>query len=158
MTNTIQGRRIDGSLVELNREQLVWRPSAYALIFDAAGHILLLDNTYNGKKDLPGGGVEIHERLTEGLLREVWEETGLTVTIAQLVYADDNFVMTPSGKNWHTVRHYYRAHVTGGTLRSSIIAGEHTINPRWLDPHPLQAADFTSGYEALALALAAGIR
>lgn len=70
----VQGRRIDGGLVELDRAKLVWRPSVYALIFDAEGRILLVDNYMNGKKHYPGGGVDVGEKLLDGLRREVWEE------------------------------------------------------------------------------------
>jgi hypothetical protein len=41
---TIIGRDINGQIVEMLVEKLVWRPSVYALIFNAAGELLVQDN------------------------------------------------------------------------------------------------------------------
>ena len=70
----IAGRAIDGSPAQLDVARLTWRPSAYGLIFDDKGRVLVLDNTKNGKHEFPGGGVEIWETLREAvvlILRDV---------------------------------------------------------------------------------------
>ena len=55
-----------------------------AVIPDAEGRVLLLQRTADdylgGLWELPSGGVDAGETLTEALHREVAEETGLTVT------------------------------------------------------------------------------
>ncbi len=101
-----------------------------------------MDNYLNGKKHFPGGGLEIHETLLDGLRREVWEEVGLEIEGETLVYADDDFFLTPHGSHWHVLRFYYRVHVTGGSLRDSILPHEVSGNPQWIDPHTLIADDF----------------
>jgi 8-oxo-dGTP diphosphatase len=60
-----------------------------ALIRDADGRVLILDHTYRRKYPwgLPGGYLESHEDPTEGLAREVREETGLLVRIDHLLAA-----------------------------------------------------------------------
>ena len=150
---TVKGMNLDHSAAELESDKLVWRPSAYAMIFNNKGEILLLDNDYNHKLDFPGGGIEIWETSIEAVKREVWEETGLTVTVGGLIHADDAFFMTPSKKHWHTIKFYYRATIMDGTLRNTIIHNESSINPHWVDPRPLTKSDLTSGWDALQVAL-----
>lgn len=58
--------------------------SVYALIRNENGEFLLLRRSENsrtnpGKWDLPGGKVNPDESLKEGVVREVWEETGISI-------------------------------------------------------------------------------
>ncbi|HIH74818.1 MAG TPA: NUDIX domain-containing protein [Methanosarcina sp.] len=58
--------------------------SVYALIRNEKGEFLLLRRSENsrtnpGKWDLPGGKVNPGESLKEGVIREVWEETGISI-------------------------------------------------------------------------------
>jgi 8-oxo-dGTP pyrophosphatase MutT (NUDIX family) len=53
-----------------------WRASAYGVAC-RDGRVLMVEPAFlPGRWDLPGGGVEPGERLPEGVVREVWEETG----------------------------------------------------------------------------------
>ncbi|WP_410507888.1 NUDIX domain-containing protein [Methanosarcina hadiensis] len=58
--------------------------SVYALLRNEKGEFLLLRRSENsrtnpGKWDLPGGKVNPDESLKEGIVREVWEETGISI-------------------------------------------------------------------------------
>ena len=53
---------------------------ARALVLDAEGRILLVRHSYLPGWTLPGGGVDVGERLGEAAVRELLEETGITVT------------------------------------------------------------------------------
>ncbi|QQS39393.1 NUDIX domain-containing protein [Candidatus Woesebacteria bacterium] len=61
------------------------------------GKLLLLrypikpNREYSGYWALPGGLLEIDEKLDSGLLREVKEETGLSVEIGKLVAVGDSY-------------------------------------------------------------------
>jgi 8-oxo-dGTP diphosphatase len=59
-----------------------------------------------GKWDVPGGRIEEGETLQEGLLREVKEETGLTVSKGRLLGAYDGFPVI-KGEKCHVVRLYF---------------------------------------------------
>lgn len=113
-----------------------------------------MDNQWDGRKHLPGGGLKIWETFAEGLAREVWEETGLEVVVGEMIYADDEFFLTPHGSQWHTVKLFYLAKATGGALRDTIIEGEPTVRPHWIDPHVLGPDDLTLGWKAVQKALA----
>ena len=63
--------------------------SVYALIRNEKGEFLLLRRSENsrtnpGKWDLPGGKVNPDESLKEGVIREVWEETGISIVIGNI--------------------------------------------------------------------------
>lgn len=63
--------------------------SVYAVIRNDKGNFLLLkrseDSTTNpGKWDLPGGKLEREEILEEAVVREVWEETGITIVPGEI--------------------------------------------------------------------------
>lgn len=150
MSKTVSGRTINGETVTLEVNRLVWRPAVYAIITDDAGRVLMLHNAINNRRELPGGGVELGEPMASALVREVWEETGLSVTIGALVYADDCFCLTPTGKHWHTIRHFFRATISGGQLRDySVIDDEQVSRPHWVDVANLRPDDMTIGYDAI---------
>ena len=85
---------------------------------------LLLVNAYpGGRSDLwcaPGGGVEPGRSLPENLMREVMEETGLTVAVG-LPAMINEFHDPKSG--FHQVDLFFRCTITGGQL-----------DPAWKDP------------------------
>lgn len=58
---------------------------AFAIIFDDKNRVLLCHRTDFDAWNLPGGGVESGELPTEGVIREVMEETGLVVEVEQLI-------------------------------------------------------------------------
>ncbi len=98
------------------------RLAVRALILDR--NRLLLVNAYpGGRSDLwcaPGGGAEPGLSLPENLMREVMEETGLTVSVGAPALVNE-FHDPASG--FHQTDIYFRC---------TIIAGR--IDPAWRDP------------------------
>lgn len=70
-----------------------------------------------GKWTLPGGGIEFGEDPQDTVVREVQEETGLTVRIDGLAGVD-SMVVGPRHARQHNLRILYFASVTSGTLRN----------------------------------------
>jgi 8-oxo-dGTP diphosphatase len=69
--------------------------SSKALVFDPQGRCLLLRRSpacrnNAGLWELPGGKLEAGERPDEGLVREIQEETGLSVTVAKVAGAAES--------------------------------------------------------------------
>lgn len=150
----IMGKLIDNTPVEMDVDKLIWRPATYALIFDAEGQILVLDNMFNGRKEFPGGGVEIDETFEQALLREVWEETGLSVEVIKFITMIEDFYLTLfSQSHWHTIKCFYQCRVIEGHLRSTLIEDELSVNPHWINPQTLTEDTLTIGWDALRLIL-----
>lgn len=53
--------------------------STIGVVVDTAGRVLLQRRQDNGAWEPPGGTLELDERITDGLIREVLEETGIRV-------------------------------------------------------------------------------
>src|ERR1700759_5074878 len=82
-----------------------------------------------GDWSMPGGRLEWGETLHEAILREVKEETGLTVEIVAPIETVDSITRDEAGA---VQRHYvlvdYAARATGGALR----AGSDAVDARWV--------------------------
>ena len=75
-----------------------------------------------GEWSLPGGALELGERLEDGVRREVREETGLDVEPEEIVAVFDHISHAgddPARVRFHYVLVDYRCRVLGGTLRSA---------------------------------------
>jgi ADP-ribose pyrophosphatase YjhB (NUDIX family) len=86
---------------------------AAAVIFDQDKNILLVKTTYQRIHPwgLPGGALEYGEHPEEAVVREVWEETGLKVSIEKLLLVD----------SWlpDRVGLYYLCRIIDGTFHPS---------------------------------------
>ena len=102
------------------------RISAHALVLDDDRRILLCRIASHidaaGHWTLPGGGLEFGETPEAGALREVEEESGLTVELAGLAGTFNAVVDRPPerGGPMHWVSILYRARATGGELRDEL--------------------------------------
>ncbi len=97
--------------------------SVAAAIIDDQGRALAVQRRDNGQWEPPGGVLELSETITDGLVREVFEETGLTV---------EPETVTGVYKNMKRgiVAIVFRCHVIGGELRTS----DETKSFAWLMP------------------------
>jgi 8-oxo-dGTP diphosphatase len=85
---------------------------------------LLMVNAFAGtKSDLwcaPGGGVEPHSSLPDNLIREIHEETGLTISVQDPCLVNE---FHDPDSTFHQIDIYFRC---------TIVAGD--IDPTWRDP------------------------
>ncbi|SMX22901.1 NUDIX domain-containing protein [Boseongicola aestuarii] len=95
------------------------------------GDRLLLVNAWpDGKSDLmcaPGGGVEPHQSLPDNLRREIYEETGLTVTVGPCVLINE---FHNPGSNFHQVDIYFRCTLVAGELTDAWQDVENIVTDR----------------------------
>ena len=97
-------------------------PSVTAIVRDDAGDLLLVHKTDNNLWALPGGGVDPGESVSEAVLREVLEETGMGVEIARLsgVYTNPLHVMAyDDGEVRQQFSLCFIARLLGGELSTS---------------------------------------
>jgi nucleoside triphosphatase len=67
-------------------DQIFPEPTVGAFIFNAKGELLLLQShKWPGRYVVPGGHVELGERLEEALAREAKEETGLDISDIEFI-------------------------------------------------------------------------
>jgi 8-oxo-dGTP pyrophosphatase MutT (NUDIX family) len=110
------------------------RASVSAVISDRRGRLLLQQRSDGGQWGLPGGSIEIGESVVEAVVREVLEETGLTVTPRRVVgiYSDPSLqiVRYPNGMVWHYVNVCFECAVRGGELTTC----DETLALEWFVP------------------------
>ena len=98
------------------------RPSASAVIFDRRGRVLLQQRSDGGQLGLPGGSVEIGESVTDAVIREVREETGIEVRVEKLlgVYSNPRHVSVyDDGEVRQQFSVCFLCHRIGGRLSTS---------------------------------------
>ena len=92
-----------------------------AVIVDR-GRVLLVrrgQEPLKGKWSLPGGLLELGESLAVGVVREVKEETGLTVETIELVELLDRIHRDGERVRYHYVIADYLCRVAGGELKAA---------------------------------------
>lgn len=132
------------------------RVAAYAVVTSERGILLTQFNTQthvSGEWGLPGGGLDTGESPVEGVLREVWEETGQDIDLGELVTVQSQHWIgrAPSGviEDFHAVRIVYVAacpdprevviHDEGGT----------TSDARWVRFDELHEVSLTRSWRRL---------
>lgn len=101
-----------------------------AVVLDSESRVLLVRRGQEpllGEWSLPGGALELGERLEDGVCREVREETGLEVEPVEIVAVFDHISHAaddPSRVRFHYVLVDYRCRLLGGALMSASDATE----------------------------------
>jgi ADP-ribose pyrophosphatase YjhB (NUDIX family) len=96
------------------------------------GRVLLVrrgSEPLKGHWSIPGGMLELGERLTDGVIRELQEETGLVVEPVELVELLDRIHREGERVRYHYVIADYLCRVTGGTL----LAASDADAVRWVE-------------------------
>ncbi|MCW2904074.1 MAG: mutT-like protein [Streptosporangiaceae bacterium] len=115
-------------------------PSVVAFVQDEQGRVLMIRRSDNGLWALPGGGHDVGESISDTVIRETREETGIEVEVSDLsgIYTDPGHVMLyDDGEARQQFSICFRAQPVGGELRTS----DETTEVRWVDPADLKAFD-----------------
>jgi 8-oxo-dGTP diphosphatase len=108
------------------------------------GKVLLVKRKYEplaGQWSLPGGAVEVGETLEACLIREMFEETGLRVSVGPVIEVFDRITHDENGRvMYHFVLVDYLCWPTGGVL----CASSDVADAVFADPRDLFQYDLTS--------------
>ena len=117
-------------------ERLAIRPGVAAIIQSERGWLLHRRRVGDGWAPV-SGHVEAGETLTDALLREILEETGLAVTVERLISLNSDpafqIVAYPDGRRVQFVTALFACRVTGGTLQGS----DEGVQWDWFAPDDL---------------------
>lgn len=109
------------------------------------GRVLLVQRgkaPLKGYWSLPGGALELGERLTDGVRREVLEETGLTVQPLELFEIFERIIAGERDQpEYHYVVVDYLCRVAGGVLRP----GADAEQAEWVRREDLGRLQITEG-------------
>jgi mutator protein MutT len=96
-----------------------------------------------GKWSIPGGLVELGERIEETVIREVKEETGLYVENPELIDVVDNISVDADGKiKYHFIIVDYFVKLKGGTLK----AADDAEDLKWVAFNEVEKYDLTKTF------------
>ena len=133
------------------------QPGAAAIIFDDAGRLLLQRRQDNGLWGLPGGAMDVGEKIADTVVREVREETGYDVEVVRLigVYSDPahTSMRYPDGNEFQFVSCLFECRIVGGTPTLC----DETTALEWFDPRRLPEPFMPNHVQRVKDALAAQV-
>ncbi len=134
---------LNGQTKMIPAERLILRPAAYGVIVQD-GRLLLLKMRATAKYHLPGGGIQVEERLEAALKREIREETGIEVERMKLVHFEEIFFYyDPSGRAYHGLHFFYTCKPkTTRLLADEEVNDGSAGRPAWVEIKDLRPADF----------------
>jgi 8-oxo-dGTP diphosphatase len=121
-------------LRELVGSQLLMLPAVCAIVFNKAGEVLLQDRR-DGRWHTIGGIIEPGEQPAEACIREVLEETGLTIIPETItgVYNEPEGIY-PNGDKVQYTSIVFKCKISGGTLS---VADDESIGFQFFSPDDL---------------------
>ncbi|WP_037656380.1 NUDIX domain-containing protein [Streptomyces griseofuscus] len=117
-------------------------PAVTAFVRDERGFLLLERRSDNGRWGMPGGVQEIGETISQTVVREVAEETGVTVEVTGLVgiFTDPGHVIEFSDGE---VRQEFSLCFRARPVTGEISVSSESFEVRWVDPAELSSLDMS---------------
>jgi len=120
-------------------------PAVSGIIFSGQDEVLLVQRANppsEGLWSLPGGAVCLGETLEKALVREIREETGLTIRAGPLVSAVTRIFRDDAG---NILYHYVLLDYLCEQLKGRIAAGSDAGNARWVRLNEIHELRVTEG-------------
>lgn len=107
------------------------------------GKILLLresgkyiDGMNAGQYDVPGGRLNLGEDLLKGLSREIFEESGIKISMPKKFFIN-NVTVKKHGQEWHIERNYFSCQAQTDQVQ---LSSDHD-HYLWVDPTEYQSSN-----------------
>ncbi|MDB2294150.1 NUDIX domain-containing protein [Halorubrum ezzemoulense] len=100
--------------------------SVRGVIHNADGHILVVQRSTDQDWELPGGRLSRGESPRQGLRREIHEETGLDVEVAEIVKANSWVNTADEGR--------FAVHYDCGQTDGSVELSDEHVDSKWVRP------------------------
>ena len=130
--------------------ELQFRPSVYGVVLQDGK--VLLSKQWDGY-NFPGGGVELGEKITDALMREVKEETGFNVRVGKLITVADSFFKMPfTGEYVQSILLYYLCEVVSGEASMDLLDDtekKFTDKPEWIEVRKLGQIKFYNSADSI---------
>ncbi|WP_213455302.1 NUDIX domain-containing protein [Rhizomonospora bruguierae] len=130
-----------GQLRALAGDRTLLFIGARSVIRDDDGRILLVKRSDNGQWAFPAGAMELGESIADCAIREVWEESGLTVTDVTLfaLFSGPEYIGTNMyGDRYQVFSHAFRVDAWSGDLAR---VTDETLDARFVAPDEFDALD-----------------
>jgi 8-oxo-dGTP diphosphatase len=118
-------------------------PAVGIIIYDN-GTVLIIKRAFEpsaNRWSIPGGAVEVGEKVRDAAQREVYEELGLNVKIRDVVDVLDNIVYEGEKVKYHFVLIDFLAEILDGSLKLS----SECLDAQWVRGDELDSCDLTEG-------------
>ncbi len=125
------------------RDKLSFRPSVYGIVLHE-NRVLLITVRSSGKLGLPGGAIELGERIEDALKREIREETGIEIAVERFArFAESFFYYDPLDQGMHSFLFYYICRpLTLDLAKDDQIDDAEASQVHWLPVDQLRRDDF----------------
>jgi 8-oxo-dGTP pyrophosphatase MutT (NUDIX family) len=132
-------------------------PAAFAAVRNVAGEVLLVRRIDDGYWELPGGRLEVGESAAQAVIREVAEESGVTIALTGLsgVYSDPTHFLLDPDRTVHQqlALCFHAVPVPPDTTEAPRPDGIETKESAWraptaTSPPPRQAAPASASSDA----------
>lgn len=91
-----------------------------------------------GRWSVPGGAIELGEKIYDAVQREVREECGIEIEVVRVVNAADSIVPDESGRVWF---HYVPVYILARYVSGEAHADSDALDTRWVAREELDALD-----------------
>ncbi len=91
-----------------------------------------------GQWSVPGGAIELGEKIYDAVQREVREECGIEIEVARVVNVADSIVPDEAGRVWF---HYVPVYILARYVSGEAHADSDALDVRWVAREELDALD-----------------
>ncbi|MEM2211168.1 MAG: NUDIX hydrolase [Nitrososphaerales archaeon] len=117
--------------------------AAVGAIIKEGDKVLLVKRRFEpgmGKWSIPGGLVELGERVQDAVVREVKEEVGLTVKVEKLIDVVDNIIRDEEGR---VMYHYIIADYLTSPISGELKGSHEILDLKWVTKEDLKNLELT---------------